>query len=107
MGCVDGTKGTDALVLGAMPSDEVSIHEMEAPGQATFVAEIRINLFQKRLRVSGVVGVDFIARGTIYSHRSALRFAQTPSFQAEYGTFRLHRRRMLRWWGCGESSLIW
>lgn len=46
-----------------MPADEVSIHEMD--GQGAFVAEMRINLWQKRMRVSGRVSVEFIARGMI------------------------------------------
>lgn len=44
-----------------MPSDEVSIREMDSQG--TFVADMRINLWQKRMRVSGRVSVEFIARG--------------------------------------------
>ncbi|KAG8220570.1 hypothetical protein J3R82DRAFT_3303 [Butyriboletus roseoflavus] len=57
--------GADALILGSMPSDEVLIHEMD--GQGAFVAEMRINLWQKRMRVSGRVSVEFIARGRIWS----------------------------------------
>ncbi|KAF8551534.1 hypothetical protein OG21DRAFT_1512617 [Imleria badia] len=65
--------GTDALVLGSMPADEIEIREME--GQGTFMAEIRINLWQKRMRVSGRVNVEFIARGRIWS----LTFFSPPS----------------------------
>lgn len=46
-----------------MPVDEVSIREIE--GQGTFVAEMRISLWQKRMRVSGRVSVEFIARGMV------------------------------------------
>lgn len=46
-----------------MPADEVSIREMD--GQGAFVVEMRINLWQKRMRVSGRVNVEFISRGII------------------------------------------
>lgn len=58
----DDATGADALVLGAMPADEIAIREME--GQGAFAAEMRINVWQKRMRVSGRVNVEFIARGT-------------------------------------------
>lgn len=48
-------------MLGSMPADEVSIHEMD--GEGTFVAEIQLSLWQKRMRISGRVSVEFIARG--------------------------------------------
>ena len=56
-----------------MPADEISIREM-SDGQGAFVADMRINLWQKRMRVSGRVSVEFIARGMIplLSHCSRL-----------------------------------
>ena len=66
----DVTKGTDALVLGSVAADEVPIREME--GQGMFVAEMRINLWQKRMRVSGRVSVEFIARGVLPPFNSSL-----------------------------------
>ncbi|KAG9308577.1 hypothetical protein JVU11DRAFT_11681 [Chiua virens] len=63
----------DALVLGPMSADEVSIREVD--GQGAFVAEMQINLWQKRMRVSGRVSVEFIARGRIWS----LTFFSSPS----------------------------
>lgn len=61
------TEGTDAILLGSMPPDEVSIREVEREG--AFEAEIRINLWLKRMRVSGRVGVEFIARGNFFLSR--------------------------------------
>ncbi|KAH0825820.1 hypothetical protein J3R83DRAFT_8827, partial [Lanmaoa asiatica] len=74
----------DALVLGSMPTDEVSIREMD--GQGAFVAEMQINLWQKRMRVSGRVSVEFIARGV------------TSLFVASSGCSRLARSFPGRIW---------
>ena len=43
------------------PPDEVRVHEGDEPDQ--FVVRIRIRMFQKRLRITQDVGVEFIARG--------------------------------------------
>ena len=51
-------------MLGSLPADEISIRET-SDGQGAFVADMRINLWQKRMRVSGRVSVEFIARGMI------------------------------------------
>jgi len=59
------SQGTDAILLGSIPPDEVSVREVEREG--AFEAEIRINLWQKRMLVSGKVGIEFIARGRIWS----------------------------------------
>ncbi|KAF9236019.1 hypothetical protein BU15DRAFT_77426 [Melanogaster broomeanus] len=64
---------SDALVLGSTPADDISVRELD--GEGAFVADIRISLWQKRIRVSGRVSVEFIARGRIWS----LTFFSTPS----------------------------
>ncbi|KAG1750617.1 uncharacterized protein EDB91DRAFT_1023178, partial [Suillus paluster] len=63
----------DALVLGNASADDIDIHEVD--GEAAFSASIDIRLWQKRMRVAGVVGVEFIARGRIWS----LTFFTSPS----------------------------
>ncbi|KAF9245634.1 hypothetical protein BU15DRAFT_58635 [Melanogaster broomeanus] len=50
---------------GSTPSDNILVHEPEAPH--AFIAEIQMNMWQKRMRVSGQVGVEFIAKGRIWS----------------------------------------
>ena len=72
----------DALVLGSMPADEVSIRESE--GRGAFVAEMLFNLWQKRMRVSGRVSVEFIARG-MSPLSSPARSRLTPLSQVAYG----------------------
>ncbi|KAH7883440.1 hypothetical protein F5I97DRAFT_1930998 [Phlebopus sp. FC_14] len=63
---IGSSSGTDALILGSMPSDEVTIREGDGEG-ASFVADMRISMWQKRMRVGGRVNVEFIARGRIWS----------------------------------------
>ncbi|KAG0695556.1 hypothetical protein DFH29DRAFT_265240 [Suillus ampliporus] len=67
------TPKPDALVLGSTPADDVDVKEVD--GEAAFSASIKIRLWQKRMRVAGVVGVEFIARGRIWS----LTFFSSPS----------------------------
>ncbi|KAF9230418.1 hypothetical protein BU15DRAFT_15690, partial [Melanogaster broomeanus] len=59
-------KGADMLVLGSTPSDNISVHEVPyAPNEnSAFIAKIQINMWQKRMHVSGQVSVEFIAKGT-------------------------------------------
>lgn len=58
--------GTDEILLGAdIPPDGISIEEL--PGnQGEFAATLRIAAFQKRMRISKQVRLEFIARGTLY-----------------------------------------
>ncbi|KIK93952.1 hypothetical protein PAXRUDRAFT_482147 [Paxillus rubicundulus Ve08.2h10] len=65
--------GADTLVLGSTPADDISIRELG--GEGAFVADMRISLWQKRMRISGRVSVEFIARGRIWS----LTFFSAPS----------------------------
>ncbi|KAF9218751.1 hypothetical protein BS17DRAFT_719734 [Gyrodon lividus] len=67
------SSGADTLVLGSMPADNISIRELD--GEGAFVADIRISLWQKRMRISGRVSLEFIARGRIWS----LTFFSAPA----------------------------
>lgn len=67
------TLRADALVLGSTSADDIDVREVD--GEAAFSASIKIRLWQKRMRVAGVVGVEFIARGRIWS----LIFFSSPS----------------------------
>ncbi|KAG1895316.1 uncharacterized protein F5891DRAFT_674503 [Suillus fuscotomentosus] len=67
------TLRADALVLGSTSADDIDVHEVD--GEAAFSASIKIRLWQKRMRVAGLVGVEFIARGRIWS----LTFFSSPS----------------------------
>ncbi|KAG1774576.1 hypothetical protein EV702DRAFT_517518 [Suillus placidus] len=67
------TLRADALVLGCTSADDIDVREVD--GEAAFSASIKIRLWQKRMRVAGLVGVEFIARGRIWS----LTFFSSPS----------------------------
>ncbi|KAF9244546.1 hypothetical protein BU15DRAFT_34093, partial [Melanogaster broomeanus] len=62
-------KGADTLVLGSIPSDNILVHELPyvLNENSAFTAEIQINMWQKRMHVSGHVGIEFIAKGRIWS----------------------------------------
>lgn len=55
----------DALILGSTSADDIDVREID--GEAAFSASIKIRLWQKRMRVAGLVNVEFIARGRIWS----------------------------------------
>ncbi|KAL0058107.1 hypothetical protein AAF712_015229 [Marasmius tenuissimus] len=58
--------GTDQMVLsGGMAPDEVEVLEASSD-EGAFVVDIKMMQFQKRMRVSNEVGVDFIARGRMW-----------------------------------------
>lgn len=63
----------DALILGSTSADDIDVREVD--GEAAFSASIKIRLWQKRMRVAGLVNVEFIARGRIWS----LTFFSPPS----------------------------
>ncbi|KAG1745618.1 hypothetical protein EDB19DRAFT_1906134 [Suillus lakei] len=56
------TLRADALVLGSTSADDIDVHEVD--GEAAFSASIKIRLWQKRMRVAGLVDVEFIAART-------------------------------------------
>lgn len=63
--------GTDQILLGAsVPPDDIEVEDV--PGdEGAFIARFRIVAFQKRMRVTKHVHLDFIARGKwslAYSH---------------------------------------
>lgn len=63
----------DTLILGSTSADDIDVREVD--GEAAFSASIKIRLWQKRMRVAGLVNVEFIARGRIWS----LTFFSLPS----------------------------
>lgn len=58
-------KGTDEMLLGenAVPPDTIDVQDIKGD-EGAFVVELQISMFQKRMRISGGVEVEFIARGT-------------------------------------------
>ncbi|KAF9226270.1 hypothetical protein BS17DRAFT_776965 [Gyrodon lividus] len=58
----------DLLVLGSTSPADVSVDELHLPdGNSAFVVEMQINMWQKRMRVSGRVNLEFLATGRIWS----------------------------------------
>ncbi|KAG7091590.1 hypothetical protein E1B28_010611 [Marasmius oreades] len=58
--------GTDEMVLGGKAAPD-AVEVVEIPSdEGAFVVDIKLMKFQKRMRVSGEVGVDFIARGRMW-----------------------------------------
>ncbi|OBZ69537.1 hypothetical protein A0H81_10144 [Grifola frondosa] len=59
--------GTEEIILGgSVPPDEVVVEEM--PGdEGAFAVCVRFPLFQKRMRISKEVALEFIARGRLWS----------------------------------------
>ncbi len=58
-----GLSGTDEVLLGGnTPPDDVLVEEV-ASDHGDFVVHFCIVLFQKRMRISNRVGIEFIARG--------------------------------------------
>ncbi|KAH7929845.1 hypothetical protein BV22DRAFT_1029027 [Leucogyrophana mollusca] len=70
----DFRSATDALLLGTRPADDVQVRDVGNNG--AFIATFEIGMWQKRMRVSGRVGVEFIARGRIWS---LIFFSTSPS----------------------------
>jgi len=60
--------GTDEMLLGAtIPPDTIEVEDAEGDAGA-FVANFEILAFQKRMRVSNKIHLEFIARGKIYNY---------------------------------------
>jgi hypothetical protein len=61
--------GTDEMLLGESGRVELdSVQLRELPGDVgAFEVDLELGMFQRRMGVSGSVGVEFIARGKIYS----------------------------------------
>ncbi|CCM01019.1 uncharacterized protein FIBRA_03067 [Fibroporia radiculosa] len=59
--------GTEEMLLGGqVPPDEISVENVEADDHA-FIAQFRIPMFQKRMRVSRQINLEFIARERLWS----------------------------------------
>ncbi|KAJ3754496.1 hypothetical protein EV360DRAFT_86783 [Lentinula raphanica] len=64
--------GTDEMLLGeSMIPDEVAVENMLGD-EGAFAVSFRIAHFQKRMRVSGEVGLEFIARGMSQLYPAAI-----------------------------------
>lgn len=70
--------GTDEMLLGgSIPPDEIEIEDVDNNGGA-FVAQLKILAFQKRMRVSRRIDLEFIARGAKYGLHTILQFYSPP-----------------------------
>ncbi|THU96105.1 hypothetical protein K435DRAFT_778699 [Dendrothele bispora CBS 962.96] len=66
--------GTDQMLLGVtMIPDDVVVENLDGDDGA-FAADLRITQFQKRMRISKEIGVEFIARGRMW--RLAFKISQ-------------------------------
>jgi len=70
--------GTDEMVLGTRISpDTVDVENIESEN-GDFVANFKILAFQKRMRVSHTIGLEFIAKGKILLCWLAYIYLMTP-----------------------------
>ena len=59
--------GTEEILFGgSVPVDDVDVEDVKAD-EGAFVARFRIPLFQKRMRISGAIKLEFIAKGASFS----------------------------------------
>jgi len=61
--------GTEEMLLGgSIPPDEIEVQDVvDDDDDAAFIARFRVPMFQKRLRVSKQINLEFIARGRLWS----------------------------------------
>ncbi|KAM5537909.1 hypothetical protein V8D89_008385 [Ganoderma adspersum] len=58
--------GTEEILLGgSVPVDDVDVEDVKAD-EGAFVARFRMPLFQKRMRISGAIKLEFIAKGRLW-----------------------------------------
>ncbi|TBU41223.1 hypothetical protein BD309DRAFT_965754 [Dichomitus squalens] len=58
--------GTEEILLGrSVPVDDVDVEDV-TEDEGAFVAKFRIPLFQKRMRISGSIRLEFIAKGRLW-----------------------------------------
>ncbi|KAI8971013.1 hypothetical protein BD414DRAFT_501376 [Trametes punicea] len=58
--------GSDEIILGGnVPVDDVEVEDVEGD-EAGFVAKFRIPMFQKRMRISKEINLEFIAKGRLW-----------------------------------------
>ncbi|THV02029.1 hypothetical protein K435DRAFT_367811 [Dendrothele bispora CBS 962.96] len=75
--------GTDQMLLGAtMIPDDVVVENLDGDDQA-FAADLRITQFQKRMKISKEIGVEFIARGRMWK----LAFKVSTNSEARPGAW--------------------
>ncbi|KAI0645064.1 hypothetical protein C8Q79DRAFT_969432 [Trametes meyenii] len=75
--------GADEIILGGnVPVDDVEVEDVPND-EAGFVAHVRIPVFQKRMRISQTISLEFIAKGRLW----ALRFvvANDSGWDSRFG----------------------
>ncbi|KAI0683997.1 hypothetical protein BC835DRAFT_1392290 [Cytidiella melzeri] len=79
-----GLSGSDEMLLGGnVPPDDVLVEEVPSDHGA-FVVHFCVVMFQKRMRISKRVSVEFIARGRMWRLQFAEFDAAHSSFDANY-----------------------
>ncbi|KAJ3537597.1 hypothetical protein NM688_g6660 [Phlebia brevispora] len=74
--------GPDEILLGAsVPPDEIEVHDVSGD-EGAFSAQAHILLFQKRMRVTKSVSIEFIARGKGFWHAARLAIATDRGYCA-------------------------
>ncbi|CDO76734.1 hypothetical protein BN946_scf184813.g4 [Trametes cinnabarina] len=59
--------GSDEIILGGnVPVDDVDVDDVEGD-ETAFIANFRIPMFQKRMRISQEINLEFIAKGRLWS----------------------------------------
>jgi hypothetical protein len=65
--------GTDEMLLGeSIQPDAIGVEDAEGD-EGAFVANFEIPTFQKRMRVSNRIDLEFIARGRVYFYKDLIR----------------------------------
>ncbi|KAI0669524.1 hypothetical protein C8Q78DRAFT_1172066 [Trametes maxima] len=73
--------GADEIILGGnVPVDDVEVEDVQND-EAGFVAHVRIPMFQKRMRISQTISLEFIAKGRLW----ALRFIVAKDWDSRLG----------------------
>jgi len=73
------------MLLGEVPNDTIIVqNDMSSADTGAFKAQIHINAFQKRMRVSQMIRLEFIARERMW----ALIFSRTMLGGMDYGGYK-------------------
>ncbi|PIL33720.1 hypothetical protein GSI_04345 [Ganoderma sinense ZZ0214-1] len=79
--------GTEEILLGgSVPVDDVDVEDVKAD-EGAFVARFRIPLFQKRMRISGTIRLEFIAKGRLWELSFIVAKSDFDS-RLNYGNFK-------------------
>ena len=71
--------GTEEILLGgSVPVDDVDVEDVKAD-EGAFVAKFRIPLFQKRMRISGSIRLEFIAKGAFLAASCESHSSSNPA----------------------------